>query len=66
MRLSVCSGASGDVAAVSVALYRSRHLEQVGQLTGLGWKCGRRLDTVYMQNALGGDTASALKPVNAD
>lgn len=43
----------------SVALHGSCAFEHVGRLTGMGWKAGRWLDTVYMQIALGGGTASA-------
>jgi L-amino acid N-acyltransferase YncA len=43
----------------SVALHGACGFEQVGRLTGMGWKAGRWLDTVYMQIALGDGTASA-------
>lgn len=43
----------------SVALHESCGFEQVGRLTGMGWKAGRWLDTVYMQVALGGGAATA-------
>ena len=43
----------------SVALHGACGFEQVGRLTGMGWKAGRWLDTIYMQVALGDGTASA-------
>lgn len=43
----------------SVALHGSCGFEHVGRLTGMGWKAGRWLDTVYMQIALGGGTTTA-------
>lgn len=43
----------------SVALHGSCGFRQVGRLTGMGWKAGRWLDTVYMQAALGGGIATA-------
>lgn len=43
----------------SVALHGSCGFRQVGRLTGMGWKAGRWLDTVYMQIALGDGAASA-------
>lgn len=43
----------------SVALHESCGFEHVGRLIGMGWKAGRWLDTVYMQVALGGGTATA-------
>lgn len=42
----------------SVALHESCGFEHVGRLTGMGWKAGRWLDTVYMQIALGGGIAT--------
>ena len=42
----------------SVALHESCGFEHVGRLTGMGWKAGRWLDTVYMQVALGGGTTT--------
>ncbi|WP_336973013.1 N-acetyltransferase family protein [Sphingobium aromaticiconvertens] len=56
----------GGSEPASVALHGSSGFEQVGRLTGMGWKAGRWLDTVYMQIALGGGTASAPHPSNAD
>lgn len=44
---------------MSVALHATCGFKQVGRLTGMGWKAGRWLDTVYMQFALGGGTATA-------
>lgn len=43
----------------SVALHGSCGFEQVGRLTGMGWKAGRWLDTVYMQIALGSGISTA-------
>lgn len=43
----------------SVALHGACGFEQVGRLTGMGWKAGRWLDTVYMQIALGGGITTA-------
>ncbi|WP_257557654.1 GNAT family N-acetyltransferase [Sphingobium sp. CFD-2] len=43
----------------SVALHAACGFRQVGRLTGMGWKAGRWLDTVYMQIALGGGNATA-------
>lgn len=43
----------------SVALHASCGFEHVGRLTGMGWKAGRWLDTVYMQFPLGGGIATA-------
>ena len=42
----------------SVALHEACGFEHVGRLTGMGWKAGRWLDTVYMQVALGGGTTT--------
>lgn len=47
----------------SVALHGACGFAQVGRLTGMGWKAGRWLDTVYMQVALGSGTTTA--PVNS-
>lgn len=47
----------------SVALHGSCGFDQVGRLTGMGWKAGRWLDTVYMQVALGGGATTA--PANS-
>ncbi|TCM20356.1 phosphinothricin acetyltransferase [Novosphingobium sp. PhB165] len=49
----------GGAEPMSVALHDTCGFEQVGRLTGMGWKAGRWLDTVYMQIALGGGTATA-------
>lgn len=43
----------------SVALHGSCGFEHAGRLTGMGWKAGQWLDTVYMQIALGDGTATA-------
>lgn len=43
----------------SVALHAGCGFQHVGRLTGMGWKAGRWLDTVYMQIPLGGGTATA-------
>lgn len=43
----------------SVALHGSCGFEHVGRLTGMGWKAGRWLDTVYMQIALGSGISTA-------
>ncbi|MFB9051211.1 GNAT family N-acetyltransferase [Sphingobium indicum] len=43
----------------SVALHAACGFRQAGRLTGMGWKAGRWLDTVYMQIALGGGNATA-------
>lgn len=43
----------------SVALHGACGFEQVGRLSGMGWKAGRWLDTVYMQIALGRGAATA-------
>lgn len=43
----------------SVALHAACGFEHAGRLTGMGWKAGRWLDTVYMQIALGEGTGSA-------
>ena len=42
----------------SVALHAACGFAHAGRLTGMGWKHGRWLDTVYMQRALGVGTAS--------
>ena len=43
----------------SVALHAACGFAHAGRLTGMGWKHGRWLDTVYMQRALGDGTASS-------
>lgn len=48
----------GGAEPASVALHGSCGFEHAGRLTGMGWKAGRWLDTVYMQLALGGGTAT--------
>ncbi|MBZ9649246.1 N-acetyltransferase family protein [Sphingobium sp. 3R8] len=43
----------------SVALHGACGFAHVGRLTGMGWKAGRWLDTIYMQIALGGGITTA-------
>lgn len=50
----------------SVALHDACGFEHAGRLTGMGWKAGRWLDTVYMQIALGDGTATAPTASGAD
>lgn len=50
----------------SVALHGSCGFEHAGRLTGMGWKAGRWLDTVYMQIALGDGTATAPPILGAE
>ncbi|WP_232496197.1 GNAT family N-acetyltransferase [Novosphingobium kaempferiae] len=52
----------GGAEPASVALHGSCGFEHAGRLTGMGWKAGRWLDTVYMQIALGGGTGTAPVP----
>ena len=49
----------GGAEPASVALHASCGFRHAGRLAGMGWKAGRWLDTVYMQIALGGGTATA-------
>ncbi|WBQ15735.1 GNAT family N-acetyltransferase [Sphingobium yanoikuyae] len=49
----------GGAEAASVALHGSCGFEHAGRLTGMGWKAGRWLDTVYMQIALGSGISTA-------
>ncbi|TCU52871.1 phosphinothricin acetyltransferase [Novosphingobium sp. PhB57] len=48
----------GGAEPASVALHGSCGFEHAGRLTGMGWKAGRWLDTVYMQIALGSGIAT--------
>lgn len=48
----------GGAEPASVALHAACDFAHIGRLAGMGWKHGRWLDTVYMQRALGGGTAS--------
>jgi len=50
----------------SVALHGSCGFEHAGRLTGMGWKAGQWLDTVYMQIALGDGTATAPDALGTD
>ncbi|AUW59748.1 GNAT family N-acetyltransferase [Sphingobium sp. SCG-1] len=56
----------GGAEPASVALHGACGFAQVGRLTGMGWKAGRWLDTVYMQIALGGGTATAPAATGRD
>lgn len=49
----------GGAEPASVALHGSCGFEHAGRLTGMGWKAGRWLDTVYMQIALGSGISTA-------
>lgn len=49
----------GGAEPASVALHSSCGFEHAGRLTGMGWKAGRWLDTVYMQIALGSGISTA-------
>lgn len=49
----------GGAELASVALHGSCGFEHAGRLTGMGWKAGRWLDTVYMQIALGSGISTA-------
>lgn len=49
----------GGAEPASVALHAACGFEFAGRLTGMGWKAGRWLDTVYMQVALGEGTSTA-------
>ena len=49
----------GGAEPASVALHGSCGFEHAGRLTGMGWKAGRWLDTVYMQIALGRGISTA-------
>jgi len=49
----------GGAEPASVALHGSCGFEHAGHLTGMGWKAGRWLDTVYMQIALGSGISTA-------
>lgn len=49
----------GGAEPASVALHGSCGFDHAGRLTGMGWKAGRWLDTVYMQIALGNGIATA-------
>jgi phosphinothricin acetyltransferase len=46
-------GVVGGASAASIAVHRSCGFEQVGHLTGTGFKHGAWLDTVFMQRPLG-------------
>ena len=53
----------GGSEPMSVALHTTCGFKQVGRLTGMGWKAGHWLDTVYMQIALaGGATTAPVAP----
>jgi phosphinothricin acetyltransferase len=56
----------GGADPLSVALHASCGFEHAGCLTGMGWKSGRWLDTVYMQIALGEGTATAPDALGKD
>lgn len=49
----------GGAEPASIALHGSCGFEHAGRLTGMGWKAGRWLDTVYMQIALGSGISTA-------
>jgi phosphinothricin acetyltransferase len=49
----------GGAEPASVALHGSCGFEHAGRLSGMGWKAGRWLDTVYMQIALGSGISTA-------
>lgn len=48
----------GGAEPASVALHAACGFVHAGRLTGMGWKHGRWLDTVYMQRSLGDGMAS--------
>lgn len=48
----------GGAEPASVALHAACGFVHAGRLTGMGWKHGRWLDTVYMQHSLGDGMAS--------
>lgn len=48
----------GGAEPASIALHRTCGFAEVGRMPGMGWKAGRWLDSVYMQIALGGGTAT--------
>jgi len=48
----------GGAEPASVALHAACGFTHAGRLTGMGWKHGRWLDTVYMQRSLGDGMAS--------
>jgi L-amino acid N-acyltransferase YncA len=48
----------GGAEPASIALHRLCGFVEMGRLPGMGWKAGRWLDSVYMQIALGGGTAT--------
>lgn len=48
----------GGAEPASIALHAACGFAPAGRLTGMGWKHGRWLDTVHMQRALGGGTAT--------
>lgn len=53
----------GGSEPMSVALHTTCGFKQVGRLTGMAWKAGHWLDTVYMQIALaGGATTAPVAP----
>ena len=48
----------GGAEPASIALHRACGFGEVGRMPGMGWKANRWLDSVYMQIALGGGTAT--------